>query len=119
MELSELLLNEVKNGQKAFEKACKDEAAKLLGVKNVRVIWPDSGSWDKYHAIDEDEDTVKGRSSDITVSDITDDGDLDPDGIETLTIIKAKNPFVRGEFNDYGGGDDPHYYVPVMGKTST
>ena len=47
---------------------------------------------------------------------LTEDGDgLDGSGVETLTLIRSSwgQMYVRGEYNDYGGGDSPHYYVSL------
>jgi hypothetical protein len=98
-----------------FNAACKAAAAKLLGVDKVRVIWSDSAAWQKYADADEGfpgEDA--GASVTVNVSDVIGDPEeYDESGVETLTLV---GDFVRGEFNDYGGGDDPHFYVPVKAK---
>lgn len=100
-----------------FNKACKEAAAKLLGVEKVRVVWPDSPAWDKLNDADEGfrDGSEGGDSVTVRVSDVIDDPEeLDESGDEIITIIG--DGVARGEFNDYGGGDDPHYYVAVGKK---
>lgn len=103
-----------------FNAACKAAAAKLLGVDKVRVVWPDSSAWNKYNEADEEsQDDFEGykNAKTVTVSVVDVLGDdieeYDEQGEETLTLL---GNIVKGEYNDYGGGDDPHYYVPVKAK---
>lgn len=103
--------------ERIFQKACAEKAAKMLGVPSVRTVWYDTDGelWKKLNKIDKDNWPASDRfkSDSISVLDLFDNPKVfSDDGEETFTLFDLDTKFVKGEYNDYGGGDDPHYYVP-------
>lgn len=103
--------------ERIFQNACLEAAAKLLGVPKARCIWYDDGAlWKKLNDLDEGADLpTSDKTASVSVIDLFDNPKvLDDSGEEDLTLLTIDGKtFVRGEFNDYGGGDDPHYFIPA------
>lgn len=108
-----------------FDRICKAEAAKLMGVsKNkVNVVYYDDGKvWQRYNDL-----WLMSKEGDTTFispdqfglgGDLDDEDEIQGDGTEMFTVYTSKSgeKFVKGEWNDYGGGDDPHFYVAIADK---
>lgn len=88
-------------------------SAKLLGVDaaDIKIVWPNTAAWKTWNDI---ADALPTRKADDSYP----VGSGDDEGTQELTKLKSKDgvEFVMGEFNDYGGGDDPHYIVPKKTK---
>jgi len=90
----------------------KRHAAEMLGVNpaEVQIIYYGNSKWNTLNILcDEDEGDAKaGKSNTFHVEYEKND----VDGNETMTLFtKDDFKFIKGEWNDYGGGDDPHYIV--------